>query len=331
MQKILVTGSSGFIGYHLCKRLLDNKKFMICGFDTHNKYYDVNLKEDRLKILKKYSNFKFFKLDISNKKKIFENFKRYKYSYVVNLAAQAGVRYSITNPRAYMDSNIIGFFNIIEACRMNKIKHFLFASSSSVYGNSNKFPLNEKSNTDKPLSFYGATKKCNEVIAYSYSNIYHLPSTSLRFFTVYGPYGRPDMALFKFTKLILGNKKIDLYGRGKHERDFTYINDVIDAVQRLIFLPPKKTNNFFNVFNISSNKPQKLIKYVSILERSVAKTAKKNFLKLQQGDVLKTHGDIKILNKYIGYKPKFNLHDGINKFVDWYKNYYKKINKKRKK
>jgi UDP-glucuronate 4-epimerase len=328
MIKILVTGSSGFIGFHLCLRLLkkNTKNIKIFGLDNHNDYYDVNLKMDRLKILKKYSNFKFFSIDISDKKKLLNNFKKNKYNFVINLAAQAGVRYSVENPKAYFDSNLLGFFNIIEASKENKIKHLLFASSSSVYGNNNNFPLSESEDTSKPLSFYAATKKCNEVIAYSYSNIYKLPSTALRFFTVYGPYGRPDMALFKFTDLILKDKKIDVFGMGKHQRDFTYIDDIVNGIEKLIMKPPKKINNYFNVFNIASNQPQKLSKYINHIENQLSKKAKINLIGIQIGDVIKTHGDTQALYKYIGYKPSFNIQKGISKFIEWYMKYYRSKN-----
>ena len=318
-MKILVTGCAGFIGYHLCDCLLKNKKLKIFGLDNLNNYYDIDLKKNRLKSLKKNKNFKFSKIDISDEKKITNNFKQNKYSIVINLAAQAGVRYSIQNPEVYQKSNINGFFNILENCKKFKIKHLIHASTSSVYGNNNKFPLKENFNTDKPLSFYAATKKSNEIMAYAYSNIYNLPITILRFFTVYGPKGRPDMSLYKFTDSIINNKTVKLFNNGDHVRDFTYISDVVDAIKKVIF---SKNNNKvpYQIFNVSSDNPKTLKKFLNEIEKNCNNVSKKVYLKLQKGDVHKTHGSINLINKQLGFKPKITIEKGIFNFVKWFKN-----------
>ncbi len=318
---ILITGCAGFIGFHLAEKLL-KKNQIIHGYDNLNNYYDIKLKEDRLKILKKYSNFKFKQIDISNYKRIYQDFKKNNYRFVINLAAQAGVRYSVENPRAYFDNNLLGFFNILEVSRTFKIKHLLYASTSSVYGENNKFPLKENYETSNPLTFYAATKKSNEVMAYSYSNIYKLPSTGLRFFTVYGPYGRPDMALFKFVESILNKKNLNLFNRGNHERDFTYVDDVVNAIDKLIKLPPKK-NIPHDIFNIASSKPIKLKKYLNIIENNLNYKAKIKLKEMQIGDIKKTHGSIDKIFKKINFKPNTKIQNGISKFINWYKNEYK--------
>ena len=256
-MKILITGSAGFIGYHLAKHLLKDKKHKIFGLDSLNSYYSLSLKKNRLKELLKFKNFKFFKINLKNKTKITSLFEKNKFDIVIHLAAQAGVRYSVQNPQSYLDNNIISFFNILDLARKFKIKHFIFASTSSVYGDQPKFPTHENCNTDKPLSFYAATKKSNEVLAYSYSNIFKLPCTGLRFFTVYGPYGRPDMALFKFTKNILKNRKIELFNSGNHDRDFTYIDDICEFIVRIL-KKPLNHNIPFNVINLGNGKSRKL-------------------------------------------------------------------------
>ncbi len=322
-MKILITGCCGFIGYHLTIKLLKQENFQVYGIDNINNYYDINLKKNRLKNLKLFNKFKFFKIDITNEKKILNNFKKYKYDSVINLAAQAGVRYSISNPKAYFDSNIKGFFSIIEACNYIKTKHLLFASTSSVYGNSKNFPLKETDHTSKPLTFYAASKKTNEVMAYSYSNIYKLPITALRFFTVYGPYGRPDMALFKFTKAITEKDYLELYNNGNHYRDFTYIDDVTQSIYKLINKPSKKDIPF-EVYNIASSKTIYLKKYLKTIEKFLQKKAKLKKLTLQQGDIKKTHASISKLESKIGKIKITKLEDGIGKFLSWYKNYYKK-------
>ncbi len=317
-MKILVTGCAGFIGFHLCKALLNNKKNKIYGIDNLNNYYDVELKKSRLKTLKKNKNFFFSKIDISNKTKIDLNFKKNKYKIVINLAAQAGVRYSIHKPEVYQQSNIIGFFNILDCCRIYKIKHLIHASTSSVYGNNKKFPLKENFNTDKPLSFYAATKKSNEVIAYAYSNIYKVQITILRFFTVYGPKGRPDMSLYKFTDAIMKNNSVKLFNKGNHVRDFTYISDVIQAIEKVIKF--ENTNIVpYQIFNVSSDNPQSLKKFLSEIEKNCNKKSKKIYLELQKGDVHKTHGSNKLISKKLGFKPLVNIEKGIFNFVKWFK------------
>lgn len=323
-KNILVTGCSGFIGYHLCKLLSKNKNYRIFGIDNMNDYYDVSLKKDRLKILKKeIKDFKFFHIDIEDDQKIKNNFQKYKYKYVVHLAAQAGVRYSIENPRAYLKSNIDGFFNILDNSNKIKTSHLIYASTSSVYGDSNVFPLKESYNTSSPQSFYAATKKANEVMAYSYSSIHKLSTTGLRFFTVYGPYGRPDMALFKFTKAILENKKISLYNKGNHVRDFTYVDDIVSAINGIIE-KPKRNKVPYQIFNIGSGNPKKLTLFLSRIEYELKKKSIKVLKKFQLGDVLKTHADISALSKKVNFKPKNNINLGIKKFIMWYQNYYSK-------
>ncbi len=322
-SKILVTGCAGFIGYHLCSRLLENKNYDVYGIDNLNKYYDIELKYNRLKVLKKNKRFHFYKLDLVNKEKTLTNFNKNKYKYVIHLAAQAGVRHSISNPQSYVDSNIIGFFNILEGSKEIKVKHLIFASTSSVYGASKSFPLKEIYNTDGPLSFYAATKKSNEIMGYSYSHIFKLPITALRFFTVYGPFGRPDMALFKFADSIVKNKKIELFNKGKHYRDFTYIDDIIEGIVLLIN-KTSKDDVPFQVFNIGSENPHYLKKFLKIIEDNIGKKAKINFRPFQLGDVYKTHADISKLKKKTGYKPKTSLQKGIYNFIKWYRNYYSK-------
>ena len=321
-MKILITGSAGFIGYHLAKYLLKDKKHKIFGLDSLNSYYSLSLKKNRLKELLKFKNFKFFKINLKNKTKTTPLFEKNKFDIVIHLAAQAGVRYSVQKPQSYLDNNIISFFNILDLARKFKIKHFIFASTSSVYGDQPKFPTHENCNTDKPLSFYAATKKSNEVLAHSYSNIFKLPCTGLRFFTVYGPYGRPDMALFKFTKNILKNRKIELFNSGNHDRDFTYIDDICEFIVRILN-KPLNDKIPFNVINLGNGKSRKLKDYISNLEKSLGKKSIKINLKLQKGDILKTHADIKKIAKKTKYKPKTKIEDGITKFVDWYKSYYK--------
>lgn len=322
-MRILVTGCSGFIGFHVCNKLLQlSEKIFLIGVDNLNNYYDERLKKARLKILKKEKNFIFYKKDISNYNELKKIFTLSKPDIVLNLAAQAGVRYSIKYPQKYFDSNIQGFFNLIDISKNFKIKHFIYASTSSVYGNINKFPITEEMNTDKPLSFYAASKKCNEIIAHSYSFVYRLPTTGLRFFTVYGPYGRPDMALFKFTKNILNNKRINLFNYGKHTRDFTFIDYVTESIVKIIKKFPSQKIPY-EIYNIGGSKPVTLINFINILEKNLGKKAKIKYLKLQKGDVKKTHASNAKLIKKINFKSKpLDVKFGIKLFTEWYKNFY---------
>jgi len=333
-MKILVTGSAGFIGSELCLRLL-NKGEKVIGLDNHNNYYDPKIKLARLSRFIKNKNYKHYKIDINDKKKLRKIFEIHKPDYIVNLAAQAGVRYSIKNPEAYINSNILGFFNILENCRFFKIKHLVYASSSSVYGLNSKIPFSEHDSADHPLSVYAATKRSNEILAHSYSHLFNIPSTGLRFFTVYGPWGRPDMALFKFTKSIIMNKEIEVYNFGRHTRDFTYIDDIIDGIIKVLKSPPKYNKNWnsfksdlatsrapWKIYNIGNNKPIKLIKYINSIEKVLNKKAKIKFTKIQSGDLKDTNADISELTKKFKYKPKISVYSGVKKFIDWYKNYY---------
>ena len=321
-MNILVTGSAGFIGYHLCSKLLKNKSFKVYGIDNLNDYYDVSLKKNRNTNLKNNINYKFKKIDISDTKSLFNYFKNVKIDIIVNLAAQAGVRYSISHPEKYFSSNILGFFNLLDIARKKNVKHFLFASSSSVYGNKKNLKLNEKLNTDTPISFYAATKKTNEVLAYSYSYIYNMPITALRFFTVFGPFGRPDMAIHQFTKNIINQKEIKLYNYGKNKRDFTYIDDVISATYSLINKPSEKDIPF-DIYNIGSNNPYQTTSIISFLEKIIGKKAITKKIKRQTGDVDYTSADLSKIEKIINYKTKNNLEFNLNKYVNWFKKYYK--------
>ena len=318
---ILITGSAGFIGYHVTKKIL-NKNIKVIGIDNIDNYYDINLKKNRIKDLKKNKKFFFYKLDLLNYKKLDNIVKNKKIKIIIHLAAQAGVRYSIKNPRIYFKSNLEGFFNILEISRHNNIKHLIYASTSSVYGDSKKFPLSEINRTDQPLSFYAATKKSNEVMAHSYSYIYKLPCTGVRFFTVYGPFGRPDMALFKFTKNILNNHPIELYNNGNHFRDFTYVDDIVDGIYSLIKKESKKSIPY-EIFNIGNGTPKKLLDYLKHIEKNLNKISKTKKMPLQTGDIVKTHSNINKLKKYTGYKPKTNIKIGISRFIEWYKEYYR--------
>ena len=320
-MSILITGSAGFIGYHLAKKIL-KKNIKVFGIDNINNYYDINLKKNRIKDLKKSKKFQFYKIDLSEYKKLNNLVKRNKIKYIIHLAAQAGVRYSIKKPKTYFKSNMEGFFNILEVSKHNNIKHLIYASTSSVYGNTKKFPLSESDNTDHPLSFYAATKKSNEIMAHSYSYIYKLPCTGVRFFTVYGPFGRPDMALFKFTKNIIKNRSVELFNKGKHLRDFTYVDDIVEGVFSLIKKQSKKSIPY-EIFNIGNGNPKKLIDYLKHIEKNLNRSSSIKKLPLQIGDIIKTHSDIKKLKKFTGYNPKTNINIGINKFIEWYKDYYK--------
>ena len=334
-MKYLVTGSAGFIGSHLCISLLKNKKNKVIGLDNHNSYYEPSIKENRLKQFKTNKNYTHHRVDISNRKNLNKIFKRYKPEYVINLAAQAGVRYSIENPLSYIQSNIFGFTNILEACRHYKVKHLIYASTSSVYGANNDLPFTENQNTNHPLSLYAASKKANEVMAHSYSHLYNLPTTGLRFFTVYGPWGRPDMALFKFTKAMIKDEEIEVYNFGKHTRDFTYISDIINGLKKTLTRPPKKNINWnginpnpasskapWRIYNIGNSKPVKLLDYVSALEKVLGKKAKIKYLPMQPGDVKDTYASTKLLFKIHDYKPKTSVTKGVANFVKWYLEYY---------
>lgn len=320
METILITGCSGFIGYHLTKRMLDN--YNIIGIDNLNNYYDINLKKDRLNNLK-HENFKFIKCDISDSEELNNVFDKYKIDKVINLAAQAGVRYSIENPDVYVKSNIIGFYNILESIRKHKINHLIYASSSSVYGN-NELPFKEGDSTDNPISLYAATKKCDEILAQTYSNLYNINCTGLRFFTVYGPYGRPDMAYFSFTKKILNKEIIKLYNNGESLRDFTYIDDIVEGIIKVLDKPVTA------IYNIGSSYPIKLLDFINILKEVLINNnliedyeLNIELLPKQLGDVDNTYSDTSKLKKDFNYGINTNIKDGLNKFVEWYKEYYK--------
>ena len=319
----LVTGGAGFIGFHLSKNLLETGAQVI-GLDNMNNYYDVTLKEQRLNILKKYNNYSFYKCDLTNKKEIFDLFEKKSPDIVVNLAAQAGVRYSIDCPDAYVQSNIVGFFHILEACRHYPIEHLVFASSSSVYGGNEKVPFSTEDKVDYPVSLYAATKKSNELMAYSYSKLYGIPLTGLRFFTVYGPYGRPDMAYFKFAKRIIKGEPIQIYNNGDMYRDFTYIDDIVEGIINILCNPPRKDERGarYKIYNIGNNKPEKLMDFVFTLEKYLKKEAKKEFLPMQPGDVYQTYADVTDLMEDYGFKPNTSLDEGIKQFVEWFKGYF---------
>ena len=333
-MKILITGSSGFIGFHLSKFLL-KKGNNVYGIDSMNNYYDVSLKKARLKILLKNKKFSFSKANLENNKKIENIFKKFKPKVVIHLAAQAGVRYSIEKPRVYLKSNIDGTFNVIESSHKIGVKHLIMASSSSVYGANKKIPFKEIDKTETQLSIYASTKKANESMAHSYSNIWNIPITMLRFFTVYGPWGRPDMALFKFTKGIIENKKIDIYNNGKMYRDFTYIDDIVNGINLLIKKPPslKQKNKYkndslssvapFRVLNIGNTKKVYLLNFIKEIEKELGKKAIRNYMPLQKGDVKQTLSDTSLLKSITKYNPKTNYKNGIKKFINWYLNYYK--------
>ncbi len=323
-QQILITGTAGFIGYHLSKRLCDFG-YNVTGIDNLNDYYDVNLKKARIRKLSDYSNFSFQKMDIVDKQSVTQLFNNNKYEIVVHLAAQAGVRYSMENPLVYANSNLIGFTNILEICRYNEIQHLVYASSSSVYGGNTKLPFTESDNVDHPISFYAATKKANELMAHTYSHLYNLPTTGLRFFTVYGPWGRPDMALFKFTEMMLNNETIPVYNYGKHTRSFTYIDDIVEGIFRLLNKPKsEKDVNPYQILNIGGNKSVGLLDYIGEIEKALGIKAKTNLLPKQPGDVKDTLADTSSLDQIIEFSPQITIEEGIPKFIEWYKNYYNK-------
>lgn len=318
MHKILVTGAAGFIGNAFCRKLL-SQGFFVVGVDSINEYYDINLKKERLKLILNHDHFEFERVNIVDKLKIENIFLKHKFDYVVHLAAQAGVRYSITNPEDYTNSNLVGFFNILESVRKYKdtIKHFIFASSSSVYGNLKNVPFKEEDVENKPISYYAATKMANENMAHSYSHLYNIPTTGLRFFTVYGPWGRPDMALFGFTEKILNNESIDVFNNGDCLRDFTYIDDTVECMLRLL-----DKSNRYQILNLGNSSPIKLDKFVSILENKLQKTAEKKFIESQAGDVDITYADCTKLKNLISFTPNTDIEEGIEKFVHWYIQYY---------
>ena len=337
-MKIFITGSSGFIGFHLSKKLLD-KGHSVHGFDSMNKYYDIKLKKNRYQILSKYKKFSFTKGNVENQKILTKSILKFKPKIIIHLAAQAGVRYSIEKPRLYIDSNIVGTFNIIELAKKVNIKHLLIASSSSVYGANKKLPFKEIDKTETQLSIYAATKKATESIAHSYSNIWKVPITMLRFFTVYGPWGRPDMALFKFTKGIINKKKIDIYNRGKMYRDFTYIDDVVEGVSSLINKPPNlkqvgkiKNDSLssiapFRILNIGNTHKVYLLDFINALEKELKTKAKRNYMPMQKGDVKMTLSDTTLLKKITKYNSTTHYKTGIKKFIEWYFYYYKDLPK----
>ena len=335
MNKILVTGVAGFIGFHLCKRLIERGDEVI-GIDNINDYYDIKLKFDRLRQIEGCKNFQFIKIDISDREGVSKLFSEKEFDIVVNLAAQAGVRYSLKNPYAYIDSNISGFLNILEGCRHTKIKHLVFASSSSVYGANTKMPYSVHHNVDHPVSLYAATKKANELMAHTYASLYHIPCTGLRFFTVYGHWGRPDMAYFLFTKAIIEGKPIDVFNYGKMKRDFTYIDDITEWIVRVMDKIPEPNQNWsgnnpdsatsyapYKLYNIGNNNPVELMRFIEVLEVFIGKKAKKNLLPLQPGDVPATFADVDDLVKDAGFKPSTTIEAGLGRFVAWYKDYYK--------
>lgn len=322
-KKILITGGAGFIGFHLSKRLLEAGTAVI-GIDNLNDYYEVSLKEDRLAILRQFPNYQFRKQDIADKEGLFAVFEQEHPDIVVNLAAQAGVRYSIENPQAYIDSNIIGFFNILEACRHYPVEHLLYASSSSVYGNQQKTPFSVEDKVDKPISLYAATKKSNELMAYTYSHLYYIPATGLRFFTVYGPFGRPDMAYFSFTRKILAGKSIKIFNQGDMYRDFTYIDDIVTGVVNMLCNPPAVDSEGVQhkVYNIGNNRPEKLMYFIETLEKALGREAQKEYLPMQPGDVYQTYADVTELMQDFDFKPSTSIEEGLGKFAKWYFAYY---------
>mgnify|MGYP003291700656 CR=1 FL=1 len=342
MKCILVTGAAGFIGASICEKLaIENADNLIVGIDNLNSYYEISLKKYRLNKLKKFENFVFVKTDISDKNNLLNIFKQYRFEYVINLAAQAGVRYSIENPDIYITSNVIGFYNILEACKVHNVKHLVYASSSSVYGGNKKIPFSISDNVDKPVSLYAATKKSNELLAYSYSKLYNIPTTGLRFFTVYGPAGRPDMAYFSFTNALVNNKKIKVFNNGNCQRDFTYIDDIVEGISRVLRNIPKKGIGGdglpiapYKIYNIGNSHPENLLVFIKTLfeQLVLADVLPKNFnleshlefLPMQPGDVPVTYADTSDLEKDVGFKPTTSLKDGLCQFAQWYSKYYLK-------
>ena len=337
-MKILVTGAAGFIGFHLSKKLLARGDEVI-GLDNLNDYYDVSLKEARLARLKDQAGFKFYRMDLADREGIARLFAAERLQRVVNLAAQAGVRYSIENPHAYVETNLVGFTNILEGCRHHGVEHLVYASSSSVYGANTRMPFSVHHNVDHPLSLYAATKKANELMAHTYSSLFGLPTTGLRFFTVYGPWGRPDMALFLFTRNILAGEPIDVFNHGKHQRDFTYVDDIVEGVVRVLDRIPEPNLSWsgdqpdpasspgpYRLYNIGNNRPVELLRYIELLENRLGKKAKKNFLPLQPGDVPNAWADVEDLARDVGFSPSTPVEEGVARFVDWYLKFYNSSN-----
>lgn len=335
-MKYLVTGAAGFIGFHVTQRLLA-AGHQVVGLDNLNDYYDVNLKTARLDLINTHPNFTFMKGDLADREGIAELFRSQRFQRVIHLAAQAGVRYSLENPLAYADANLIGHLNILEGCRHNQVEHLLYASSSSVYGLNRKMPFSTDDSVDHPVSLYAATKKANELMSHTYSHLYGIPTTGLRFFTVYGPWGRPDMALFKFTRAIIAGEKIDVYNHGQMRRDFTYIDDIAEAILRLQDVIPQADINWtvesgspatssapYRVYNIGNSQPVTLMKYIEALESALGQVAEKNMLPMQPGDVMETSADTTALYKVIGFKPQTSVEEGVARFVKWYKDFYQK-------
>ncbi|RKS50618.1 UDP-glucuronate 4-epimerase [Gillisia mitskevichiae] len=337
-NKVLVTGAAGFIGFHLAKKLLD-LGFEVVGLDNINDYYEVNLKLARLKELgiekkviayneilgsEKYSKFQFIKLNLEDREQLPKLFKEHNFKIVCNLAAQAGVRYSLENPEAYIDSNVVGFLNILECCRNNNIEHLIYATSSSVYGQNKKIPFSVKDNVDHPISLYAATKKSNELMAYTYSHLFNFKTTGLRFFTVYGPWGRPDMAMFLFTDAIIKGKPIKVFNNGNLERDFTFIDDIVDGVLKIVTNPENQKPNY-SLYNIGNSKPVKILDFIDEIEKQLGLEAQKEMLPMQAGDVERTWADVSDLKKDFGYKPNTSIEKGVGKYIDWYKAYYEKL------
>lgn len=321
-KKVLVTGSAGFIGFHLCRSLLDCG-CKVTGFDNMNDYYDVTLKEERLGILTGFGNFKFKKGDLADRSALEKVFSETKPDIVVNLAAQAGVRYSIDHPDTYIQSNIIGFYNVLECCRNYPVEHLVYASSSSVYGANEKVPFSVMDKTDSPVSLYAATKKSNELMAYCYSRLYGIPATGLRFFTVYGPFGRPDMACFKFADKIMRGEPIQIYNNGDMMRDFTYIDDIVKGVRNILPNPPLEERGVrHKVYNIGNHKPERLMDFIKTLEKCLGREAEKEFLPMQPGDVYQTYADITELAADFGFKPDTPMEEGLGKFVEWFMRFY---------
>jgi UDP-glucuronate 4-epimerase len=334
MSKILVTGAAGFIGFHLAKILLDRGDEVV-GLDNLNDYYDVGLKQARLAQLEGRSGFRFVKLDLADREGVTALFREEKFDRVVNLAAQAGVRYSLQNPHAYVDSNLVGFVNILEGCRHNDVKHLVYASSSSVYGANTSMPFSIHHNVDHPVSLYAASKKANELMAHTYAHLYRLPVTGLRFFTVYGPWGRPDMALFLFTKAILEGRPIDVFNYGKMRRDFTYVDDIVEGVVRTLdntaqpnpawsgdCPDPGTSNAPYRLYNIGNNNPVELLHLIETLEKALGKQAEKNLMPIQPGDVPATYADVDDLTRDVGFRPSTSIEEGVGRFVEWYRGYY---------
>ncbi|OPL15982.1 MAG: capsular biosynthesis protein CpsI [delta proteobacterium ML8_D] len=334
IKKLLITGAAGFIGYHLSKRLLEEDRKVV-GLDNMNDYYDPVLKEARLSRLTPYANFKSVRKDLSDRAAVKELFASEGFDGVINLAAQAGVRYSLINPHSYVDSNLVGFMNILEGCRHNNVRHLVFASSSSVYGANTRMPFSVHDNVDHPVSIYAATKKANELMAHTYSHLYGMRCTGLRFFTVYGPWGRPDMALFLFTKAILNDRPINVFNNGKMRRDFTYIDDIVDGVLKVLDRPPIPNPEWtgdapdpassyvpYKLYNIGNNQPVELLRFIEIIERCLGKKARKNLLPMQPGDVPATYANIDDIMRDVGFKPRTTLEEGVPRFIAWYRDYY---------